>query len=172
MLLQIVLFHSFLWLNNIHMYIFFIYSSVNDLGCFHVLDIVNSAAVNIVVDISFFFLLFRAAPIAYGGSQARGRIRTMAAGLCHSHRNAGSKIHLWPTLQLRATLDLWPLSKARGWIHILMDTSWIHFPCTMTGSPYIFWNIVLSHNMSRSGTAGSYGNSIFSFFEEPPCCFP
>ena len=32
----------------------------------------------------FFFLLFWATPIAYGGSQARGQIRATAAGLCHS----------------------------------------------------------------------------------------
>ena len=40
----------------------------------------------------FFFLnLFRAIPMAYGGSQARGRIGAVAASLCHSHSNAGSK---------------------------------------------------------------------------------
>ena len=33
----------------------------------------------------FFFLPFRAAPVAYGGSQARGRIGATAAGLGHSH---------------------------------------------------------------------------------------
>ena len=43
----------------------------------------------------FFFCLFafsRAAPPAYGGSQARGRIGDVAAGLCHSHSNAGCGI--------------------------------------------------------------------------------
>ena len=30
----------------------------------------------------FFFCLFRAAPVAYGGSQGRGLIGTVAAGLC------------------------------------------------------------------------------------------
>ena len=34
----------------------------------------------------FFFLHFRAAPPAYGGSQARGQIGATAAGLHHSHR--------------------------------------------------------------------------------------
>ena len=38
--------------------------------------------------------LFRAAPTAYGGSQDRGLIRSVAAGLCHSHRNAISEPHL------------------------------------------------------------------------------
>ena len=51
MLLQMVLFHSFLWLSNIPFVymnlIFFIQSSGDGhLGCFHVLAIVYSAAVN------------------------------------------------------------------------------------------------------------------------------
>ena len=35
--------------------------------------------------------LFRAAPMAYGNSQARGQIGAVAAGLCHSHSKVGSK---------------------------------------------------------------------------------
>ena len=50
-------------------------------------------------------VVFRAAPAAYGGSQARGLIGAIATGLYHSHSNAGSKLHLRPTPQLRATLD-------------------------------------------------------------------
>ena len=53
----------------------------------------------------FIFCLFGAAPMAYGGSQARGGIGTIAAGLHHSHSNTGSKMRLQPTLQLTATLD-------------------------------------------------------------------
>lgn len=45
----------------------------------------------------FVFFLFRAAPLADGGSQARGRIRAVAAGLCHSHSKARSQPHLRPT---------------------------------------------------------------------------
>ena len=41
----------------------------------------------------FFFGLFRAAPAAYGGSQVRGRTGAAAAGLHHSHSNAGSLNH-------------------------------------------------------------------------------
>ena len=40
------------------------------------------------------FFKFRAAPTAYGGSQARGQIRAAAAGLHHSHSNSGSELHL------------------------------------------------------------------------------
>ena len=45
----------------------------------------------------FFFGLFafsRAAPAAYGGSQARSLIGAVAAGLRQSHSNAGSELHL------------------------------------------------------------------------------
>ena len=34
----------------------------------------------------FFFSYFRAAPVAYGGSQARGQIGVVATGLHHSHK--------------------------------------------------------------------------------------
>ena len=40
--------------------------------------------------------LFRAAPVAYGGSQARGPIEATAAGLHLNHSNAGSLTHTEP----------------------------------------------------------------------------
>ena len=56
----------------------------------------------------FFFLLgfvcdFRATPVAYGISQARGRIGAVMAGLCHSHSKARSETRLQPTPPLMAT---------------------------------------------------------------------
>ena len=69
------------------------------------------------ISISFFFFFFVfcvvvvivaiswAAPAAYGGSQARGRIGAVAPGLCQSHSNAGSEPSLQPTPQLTATPD-------------------------------------------------------------------
>ena len=47
--------------------------------------------------------LFRAAPTAYGGFQARGSIGAVAVSVCHS--NMGSKPCLRPTPQLTAMLD-------------------------------------------------------------------
>ena len=46
---------------------------------------------------SLFFFLFRAIPLAYGGSQARGQIGAIASVLCHSHSNTRSELHLQPT---------------------------------------------------------------------------
>ena len=55
--------------------------------------------------IFFFFWLFRAAPMAYGGSQARGPIRAVAASHSHSHSHARSEPCLRPTSQLTAMPD-------------------------------------------------------------------
>ena len=54
------LFHSFLWVSSIPLYhIFFIHSSVDGyLGCFNVLAIVNSAAINTGVYVSFRIMIF------------------------------------------------------------------------------------------------------------------
>ena len=48
-----------------------------------------------LVSTLFFVLLSTATLVAYGGSQARGRIQ--AAGLCHSHSNTGAELCLQPT---------------------------------------------------------------------------
>ena len=51
------------------------------------------------------FAISRAAPTEYGGSQARGRIGSIATSLHQSHSNVGSKPRLWPTPQLTAMPD-------------------------------------------------------------------
>ena len=53
----------------------------------------------------FVFVFFRAASVAYGGSQARGLIEAVASGLCQSHSNMGSEPRQQPTPQLTAMPD-------------------------------------------------------------------
>ena len=81
---------------------------------------------------SFFFLLFRTAPVTHGASQTRGLITTTAASLCCSHSNARSLTHWakpgiepetswflvgfvstapWLELPWSSTLRMWPLDK-------------------------------------------------------------
>ena len=52
--------------------------------------------------------------MAHGGSQARGGIGATAAGLRHSHSNAGSEPLLQPTPQFTATLDPQPTEGGQG----------------------------------------------------------
>ena len=87
-------------------------------------------------------LLFRATPSAYGGSQARGRIRAAAASLHHSHSNARSHLCLGPTPQLMLTPDPQPIKWGQESISHPQGTSWIRFHCTTTGtSQAYFWGL-------------------------------
>ena len=60
------LFHSFSWLSSIPLYVYsiLIHSSVDEhVGCFHVLDVVNSATMDMQVHVSFLIIvLFRYKP--------------------------------------------------------------------------------------------------------------
>ena len=53
----------------------------------------------------YYFFFSRAAPAAYGGSQARGGIEAVAAGLHHSHSHIRSEWRLRPTPQRLAMSD-------------------------------------------------------------------
>ena len=70
----------------------------------------------------FFFLLFRAAPVAYGSSQARGWIGAAAGSLCHSHSNVGSELCLWPHGDA-GSLSHWARP---GVEHAFSWYSWVH----------------------------------------------
>ena len=76
--------------------------------------------------------------MAYGSSQARGRIRAIAACLHHSHSNTRSELCLWPTPQLMATPDLvtcWArpgIEPASSWMlvrFVSAEPRWKLSPC-------------------------------------------
>ena len=50
----------------------------------------------------------------------------LLGGLRHSHSKEVSEPYLQPKSQLMATLDPYPLSKARHLTHVLMGTSHVH----------------------------------------------
>ena len=79
-----------------------------------------------------FYCLFWAVPKAYGSSQARGSIGAAASGLHHSRSNARSEPHLWPIPRQCRILN--PLSEARDWTHVLVDTSQVYHWATV-GTP-------------------------------------
>ena len=82
--------------------------------------------------------LFRATPVAYGSSQARGQIGATATYttatpdlsiICHLYRSS------------RQCWILNPLNKDRDRTRVLMDTSWVHYHSAMVESPKKF-NII------------------------------
>ena len=80
---------------------------------------------------------FRVVLMAYGSSQAGGRIGTPAADLHHSHSTSGSERAACVTYTTSPGNAgfLNPGSRARDLTHILMDTSWICFCCTTMETP-------------------------------------
>ena len=74
---------------------------------------------------------FRTAPATSGSSQGRGWIRAAATSLRHSHsyNHAWSEpclSHVHGSVHTAGSWQRWilnPLSKARDWTHILMDTN-------------------------------------------------
>ena len=89
----------------------FIQMTLNSPGCFFLFCFV-----------CLFFVFFRATPAAHGGSQARGRIRAVAAGLHLSHSKAGSSTH-W----MRSGIE-----PATPWFLVGFVNHW-----AMTGTPQL-----------------------------------
>ena len=87
---------------------------VRECSKFALLHELSSFPALLLKRLSFFFGLFRPAPAAYGGSQATGPVRAIAASLHHSHSNAGSRPHLRPTPQLTAMPDPYPTERGQG----------------------------------------------------------
>ena len=127
------------WLSNFHYSIFWV---TNLFLCIihSALQCLNSACNFFIFKFIYLFIvfcLFRAAPVAYGGSQAMCVIRAIAACLCHSHSTARSKPHLQPYHSSWQCWILIPLSEARDWTHNLMVPSRICFHCVMMGTPQL-----------------------------------
>ena len=84
-----------------------------------------------------FLLCFGAAPTAYGGSQARGRIGVAPASLRHSHNDTRSKPGLWLHHSSQQHQILNPLSETMEWTHVLMDTSWVCYRWATMATPRV-----------------------------------
>ena len=112
--------------------------------------------------IIFFFLLFRASPVAYRSSQARGQIGATAAGLHHSNSNTGSELRLPLTPQFRQCWFPNLLCKARDGTHILMDPSQIRFSCATTETPQVFKFLFKAMENQLSGPRKCSNTSICS----------
>ena len=72
-------------------------------------------------------MLYRAAPVAYGSSQARGRTRAASTATQDQSHNC----NLYHSSRQSWTLN--PLSEARDQTCVLMNISLIHFRWAMTG---------------------------------------
>ena len=114
---------------------FSIFISLNRLLEFHSSALAFFLFLLILFLFIYLCLLFRAILVIYGGSQARGQIGATAAGLRHSHSNAGPEPRLQPTPHSWQSWILNPLSKARDRTRNIMDPSQICFRCTTTGTP-------------------------------------
>ena len=114
------------------------YGTINSKQVFHFLHILAN---------TYFFwfcfcFAFRVTPTTYGSYQAKGWIRDVAVGLCHSHSNVGSvgsEPHLWPTPQLTSnagSLTFWVrpgIEPESWWIPVRFLNHW-----AMKGPPVFF----------------------------------
>ena len=130
-------------------------------------------------NLNFLFSFFRAAPMAYGGSQARGQIElqllayTTATAtpdpswVCDLHHNS----------QQHRIIN--PLSKASDWTHNFMVSNWIRFRCAVTGTPHTsvflsakrnWWHLLhqIHENSPYVGSAKWLKGMIFASWQSRP----
>ena len=101
----------------------------------------------------FSFFVFRAAPVGYGRSQARGRIGAAASSLCHSH-----SCGIWAMI-------LNALSEAENPACILMDTSHVCCRWATTRTPALLF---LHSIIYKTRNWTNFKKLILSTF----CCVP
>ena len=96
----------------------------------------------IFMEILFFFsfFIFRAAPVAYEGSQAGVKIGTAAAGLHHSHSNARFEPHLHLCHGLLTPWERSGIEPTSSWILIAFLTSWA--TTGTSGNTYTYISII------------------------------
>ena len=169
-------------------HIFFIHSSVDGhLGCFHVLAIVNSAAVNIVVPDSFFFLIYLFyficlfffylwlcwvfvsvqgfSPVAASGGHSSSRCVGLSLSRPLLLRSTGSRcagsviVAHGPSCSMAC--GIFPDQGSNPCpLHWQADSQPLR---QQESPPDSFWIMFFSGYMPISGIAGSYGSSIFIF---------
>ena len=113
----------------------------------------------------FVFCLFRAAPAAYEGSQARSPIAAVAAGLYHSQSNPDPS---GVRDLYHSPWQCWipnPLSEARGRSCNPMVPSWIRFHCAMTGTSHFFDEDLRPETNKKSYTLKDLPLAFYSFID-------
>ena len=97
----------------------------------------------------YFYFLFRAVPVAYGSSQARGHIGAAIATLHHIHSHARPMPNLWQHQILN------PLTETRDWTHFVMDTSWFLNLLSHNKNSFFFFSFFSFGHRSQHLDVGS-----------------
>ena len=96
------------------------------------------------------FSFFRDAPLAYGSFQARGWIRVAACTTAYTRATAMPDPSRVCKLQgsSRQCRICNQLSRARDWICILMDTSWVCYCWARMGTPLFLSGSLVPYHLS------------------------